>query len=252
MVRGSSLIAALPALLAGCDLVFDVSAESTPCDLAAFDEDNAIDVSPAEDFSFDWQQTFGVVMIETSTFEIDPVTSELTQIDIGAYMSRGLALTPEGDALFFTAVVEPPELKGMLRGDEGVWVVAPAVPRGTYAGTPSADVFGPRRVMVKLRDGTDEVQEYEDVSGRWMPVSGVLSIATARAPNLTPDGLTMVYPGTTTVGEPAVFAAQRASTAEPFGEVTQILPGAFAGVQLVAQCQRLYATDGLMLRRYDQ
>jgi hypothetical protein len=246
--------AALAAVsLAGCDIVFGVTGEATPCDLGAFDSATPEDVSPAEDFSFDWEETFGVVQLDGATYEIDPTDAALTPIDLGPYINGGLALTPEGDALFYTILIEPLTLRAALRGEPTAWVTDAGVPRGTFAGTPSADVFGPRRVMVKMRPPPDtEVVEYEDVGGRWSVIGAAPAIEALRAPNLTPDGLTMVWTSRPVDGEHAVFAAQRSSTKAPFGEPVKLLAGDFANAQLLGRCKRLYTDDSLMLRRYDR
>jgi len=239
--------------LTGCDLVFGVTGEATPCDVATFEQVTPVEFANAEDFSFDWEETFGVIHFDGVTYEINPVDASLTPIDIGPYMNSGLALTPEGDALFYTIVIEPFTLRGALRGEPATWVIDAGVPRGTYAGTPSADVFGPRRVMVKMRPPPDtEIIEYEDVGGRWQPVASGPSLDTLRAPNLTPDGLTMVYANRPLDGEHGVFAAQRSSTTEPFGAPVKLLDGDFSNAQLVGRCSRLYTTDGVMMRRYDE
>lgn len=248
MARSDLALAAL--LLGGCDLVFGIDAEETPCELGAFGE--GVDVIAAEDFSFDWEETFGVVVQSGAAYEMNPVDATLAPIDIGPYVNHGLALTPEGDALFYTIVVEPLTLKGALRGATS-WRLDASVPRGTFAGTPSADVFGPRRVMVRMRAGSDEpVQEYEDISGVWTPVGDGRAMTTLRAPNLTPDGLTMVYAGVTETGEPGVFAEQRVSRSAAFGPPHQLLAGEVQAVQLLGRCQRMYTSDGTTLRRYDR
>lgn len=255
MARSSFLMITLAGSLAGCDAVFGLSGDVDPCELASFEGVTAEELIEAEDFSFDWEETFGVIQMNGSMYEIEPRARTLTPtpIDIGPYVNLGLALTPEGDALFYTIVTEPKELKGALRGGAADWRLDAGVPRGTFAGTPSADVFGPRRVMVKMRESIDEtVQEYEDVRGRWTTVGEPRVIVTSRAPNLTPNGLTMVYPGFTETGDPVVLAAQRPSTSEAFGEPTAILSGMFSSAQLVGECARLYTTDGNMLRRYDR
>ena len=243
---------ALAGLLAGCDSVFGLTGEAKPCEVGSFAVVTPVDVTAAEAFSFDWDETFGVISIDGSTFEIDPVTSVVTPTDLGPYLSTALSLTPEGDAIFYTANIEPPVLKGALRGNATEWRLDAGVPRGTYAGTPSADVFGPRRVLVKMRVDVDAVQEYEDVAGTWMTVSAPMPLLANQAPNLTPDGLTMVYPGFSEIGQPAVFVAQRSSTKTAFSRPTAVLAGQFSSAQLTQQCKRLYTTDSQMLRRYDR
>jgi len=253
MARSSRCLVGLALTLAlgGCDVVLGVDREAEPCDLGAFDPERGADLGPAEDFSLDWDETFGVVANEGFTYEIDPRTMERTPTDLGPYASVALALAPEGDSLFYTALIEPPVLKGALRADPAAWKLDAGVPAGTFAGTPSADVFGPRRVLVKLRESFDApVQEYEDQDGRWVAVGDPLRVPAMRAPHLTPNGLTLVY---ASVDEsPAIVVAQRSSTSAPFGAPTPILAGTFANAQLLGNCKRLYATDRSTLRRYDR
>lgn len=248
---GASKLLALFALT-GCDLVFGVDGEETPCTLGDYAQ--AVDLVAAEAFTFDWDESFGVVQASDGLpYEIDRDGVVAGPIDLGSYLSVSLALAPEGNALFYTVIAEPMLLKGALRGEAMQYTLQAGVPRGTFAGTPSADVFGPRRVLVKLRPGLDDasIQEYEDNGAAWIAVGEPRAIATERAPNLTPDGLTMVYAGSSDAGEPAVFAAQRSSRNAAFGEPVRILDGAFTQVQLCGRCARLYATDGVMLRRYE-
>lgn len=248
-----ALIAAATTSLAGCDLVFGLSGDSAPCEVASFAAATPEDIAEAEDFSFDWDDTFAVIQNVGAMYELESRTKTITPIELGPYNNYGLSLTPEGDALFYTIGIEPPELKGALRGGAAEWRLDAGTPRGTFAGTPSADVFGPRRVMVKMRGGDTAVQEYEDVSGVWTTVGmpRAMSATAQRAPNLTPNGLTMVYPGFSEVGEPAVYVAQRASMTAAFGEPMAILDGNFVNAQLVGECSRLYVSDGTILRRYD-
>lgn len=249
MARSSALV--LVALAgSGCDLVFGLDGEARPCELEPFTDVTPTDLVSAEDFSIDWDMTFGVVVQDIGAFEIDLATNELTPIELGAWVHRGLALTPEGRALFYTSFAEPPILKGALRGGPAAWQLDAGVPRGTFAGTPSADVYGPRRLLVKMREGSDEVQEYEDRSGRWTPIGTPRALQSRFAPNLTPNGLTMVYAGVDATGAPAVLAAQRPSTDAEFGEPMVVLPGEVQTAQLLGQCKQLYTSDGQMLRRY--
>jgi len=253
-----SELALLAVLLGGCDLVFGVDGDATPCEVSSFASATPVDVTVAEDFSFDWEETFGVVQVDGQQYELSPKDAALTPIDIGPYQAFGLSLTPEGDALFYTINIEPPTLKGALRGGAAEWRTDAGVPRGTFAGTPSADVFGPRRVMVRMRPGVDldgidqPTQEYEDQNGVWTPVGPGRVIRTDRAPNLTPDGLTMIYPSFDETGEPGLYVEQRSSTSAAFGAPVPILAGAFTNAQLLGRCSRLYATDTTMLRRYDR
>jgi hypothetical protein len=256
MARSS--VALLAVVLGGCDLVFGIDAEETPCEVASFAEVTPVDVVEAEDFSFDWEETFGVVQKDGVVSEISPIDATLTPIDLGPYNTFGLSLAPEGNALFYTLMIEPLTLKAALRGAPADWYLDAGVPRGVFAGTPSADIFGPRRVMVRvpIRDAegvlVERVQEYEDASGVWTAIGEPREMTTLRAPNLTPEGLTMSYPGFDEAGEPGLFVEQRTSRSAAFGAPVMILAGAYANAQLTSRCARLYATDQVMLRRYER
>jgi hypothetical protein len=229
-------------LLAGCDLAFGVGGDPDPCTLSAFDDAPVEELVAANDFSVDWDQTFAIVARETGAFEVSFAGGE-KPIDLGVYVNAGFSLAPEGNALFFTAMIEPPLLQGAVRLGE-VWTTAPALPPGRFAGTPSADVFGPRRVLVTV-DGN--VLEFEDDAGRWVGVGTAHPLDIARAPNLAPNGLTAVYEGAD-----GIYAMTRPTTNDWFGEPVKILAGADRSPQLLGQCKRLYTTHDNMLRRYQR
>lgn len=255
MARSRAVAAVALALLGGCDLVFDVNTDSEPCELGSFADATPLDLAPADDFSTDWDMTFAVVMDRGLAIELDLAKNTSTPIDLGPYTTLGLSLAPEGNALFYTASAEPALLKGALRPTAAQWLLDAGVPRGTFAGTPSADVFGPRRVLVKERDTSTDIQEFEDVAGRWMPIGSPHPMTTDRAPNLTPNGLTMVYVEADEAGELVVRAAQRPSIAEWFGAPTTLRAGAFRTAQLLGECKRLFTIEtgeSSTLRRYDR
>jgi hypothetical protein len=252
MARSRTLALAAMALLGGCNLVFGVEGETTPCELGSFADATPVDLAPADDFSADWNMTFAVVMSGGVAHELDLETLTMTPIDLGPYSPLGVALAPEGNSLFYTASAEPNFLKGALRSGVTQWVLDATTPRGAFAGTPSADVFGPRRVLVKERDLVDEIQEYEDVAGRWMPVGPPHPVPTRTAPNLTPNGLTMVFIEHDAAGSSAIRASQRASISEWFGPPTTLREGVFRSAQLLGECKRLYTTEDAMLRQLDR
>jgi hypothetical protein len=253
MVRSRSMLAVAITLLGGCDLAFDINLDADPCELGSFGETTAVELATngAEDFSADWAMTFGVVMFAGSAYEIDLTTNAMTPIDLGPYTSHALSLAPEGNALFYTASAEPSLLKGALRPSAAEWILDAGVPRGTFAGTPSADVFGPRRVVVRERDTSTDVQEFEDVAGRWMPVGEPHPMTSNRAPNLTPNGLTMVWVETVEAAG-VVRAAQRPTIAEWFGPPTDLRSGPIQTAQLLGECKRLYVVEDGALRQYDR
>jgi len=260
MDRSRSIAAAAIALLplgAGCDLAFDIDTQADPCELESFADATAVDHVPSEDFSVDWEMSFGVVMSSGLTYEIDLTTNALTPIDLGPYVPRAFSLAPEGSSMFYTASAEPALLKGARRPRAAERRLDAGVPKGTYAGTPSADIYGPRRMLLKEKETSTDIIELEDVAGRWTPVGEPHPMVTDHAPNLTPNGLTMVWPGYNEAGEPAVYAAQRPSISEWFGEPTVLRTGKTMRAQLLGECKRLYVSetpDGqqqLTLRRYD-
>jgi hypothetical protein len=229
-------------LLAGCDFVFGLSGQPAPCDLASFEDAARTDITQAEEFSVDWDQTFALFTESGLNWQIALPDGAPVMIDLGLYMNSSLALAPEGNALFFTAQIEPQTLKGAVRGGD-TWQLGAEVPRGTFAGTPSADVFGPRRVIVRERVASEDVQEFEDVDGHWEPIGEPLPLLSVGAPNLTPNGLTMVYAGFDDALEPVVFARSRDGVDEPFGEPFALRKGALRAPQLCGQCKQLYVID---------
>lgn len=244
-----AVLLALP--LAGCDAVFGLDGEIDPCELGSFADVTPVDLVEAVEFSVDREMTFGVITMRGAYLELDLATNALTPIELGPYATNSLALTPEGDALLYTALHEPPILRGALRGGVAEWKLDAEVPRATLAGTPSADAFGPRRMLVKARPNDTTIVEYEDVQGTWTAIREPQPHFALRPPHLTPDGLTMVY-GDPEGEQPAVYAAQRTSTSEWFGEPRPLLAGTFLSAQLLGQCKTLFASDGSMLRRYDR
>lgn len=252
-VRSSHAAIVLALALGGCDLAFGFDTGEKPCDVTTFDSARHTDLAVAEDFSVDWDQTFAVIIQEGASFELPLPTGTPVPIDLGIYPSGALSLTPEGNALFYTADIEPPLLQGALRKTEGSWQIAATVPRGTFAGTPSADVFGPRHLLVQLRTGDGAIQEYVDADGHWVTVGDPHPLVTESPPNLTPNGLTAVF---AKVADDQVtreiYEMSRATTAAWFGEPVKIFAGTAGHPQLLGQCRQLYTLDEGQVRRYDQ
>jgi len=216
-MRGLALAAVL---LGGCDVVLGIDASVKPCGNDSFASVKPAAIGTADTFSLSWDGT-------------------PAPIDLGVYVPIPIALTPEADAMFYSAMIEPPVLQAAVRGGSTTtWNVDAIVPTGTFAGTPSAADFGPRRVLVRLRADQASVQEYEDVAGSWQPVGDAHDVDGAFAPNLTPSGLDMVY-----AASDAVYVAHRASMSQWFGDPVAILPGAHASPQLLDQCRELYVVD---------
>lgn len=253
MAASSRIAIALVLACGGCDLAFGLDGEEEPCALGSFDGALPTDIVEAEDFSIDWDETLAVYTKSGIAYERALPSATPAVIDLGPYNMLGLSLTPEGNALFYTASIEPPVLRGALRAGDAQWQLDAGTPRGSYAGTPSADVFGPRRVLVRMRMTGEEIVEYEDDNGRWVPVGDPHPVVGTIAPNLTPNGLTMVYAGFDDEQQPAIFAATRSSTAEWFGAPAIILRGMHRSPLLLGRCKRLYTiADGSVLRRFDR
>jgi len=244
----------LAVMLAGCDFVFGVNGQPEPCELRSFGGATRTEIVEAEEFSVDWDQTFAVFSQGGLNWQMKLPDGTPEMIDLGVYVNLTFALAPEGTSLFFTAAIEPPTLRGALR-DASTWAISAEVPRGTYAGTPSADAFGPRRVLVRLRYELDEIQEYEDDSGHWVAVGQPITVRTQTAPNLTPNGLTMVYSALEPELGPGVYAQSRTSVDEPFGAPVLLREGKARAAQLCGRCQQLYVVgdgEGSTLVRYDR
>jgi len=241
----SELLAVL-LVLSGCDLVVGLSGDPRPCGTTAFPAGKGTPIVAADDFSIDWDQTIAVLSLNGLTSEYRFGDKSQMPIDLGAYVNYGFALAPEGNGLFFTAQIEPPTL--MAAGiEKAVWRTGQRAPRGTFAGTPSADTFGPRRVLVRISATAPSVQEFEDQDGVWVAVGDPHDVSSVTAPRLTPNGLTMVYADTDGIHE-----ATRASVNEWFGTPALVLAGAYRSPQLLGKCSDLYVVDNQMLTRFER
>lgn len=251
------VFALLLGVCTGCDVVWGLDESPAPCAQASFDNAKPVQLMPAEDFSISWDLSRAVVL-KAVVYEVSPLTGTPMPIDIGPYTPTSLGLSPEGDSLLFTANIEPYTLYAAVRGNPA-WRLDPNVPLGTFAGTPSADAFGPRRVLVRMRDG-GPLQEYEDDNGLWQPVGGGHDFDGLRSANLTPNGLSMVYTAPQADGTFAVMMATRTSTSQWFGTPSPILAGYYTSPQLLAQCRSLYVVGPRdettsaepILERYDR
>lgn len=230
-------------LCGGCDVVFGLDEPNAPCALSSFANAKQTEITLADEFSLSWDLSLLVYSTSVESFEQKLPGGTATQIDLGLYTNTGFGLDPEGNALFYTTSTEPPVLHAAVRGAPGEWRDDPDVPVGSFAGTPSADAFGPRRVLVRMRPDQDAVQEYEDDSGRWKPVGDIQMVHGGVAPNLTPNGLTMVYATQLDDGTQAIVGATRASTADWFGAPVVLLPGAARSPQLLDRCSQLYVVE---------
>jgi hypothetical protein len=233
----------------GCDVVFGLDEAEAPCSTTSFATAKQTDLALADDFSMSWDRTFAVTTRSGFTYELALPSATETQFDLDVYTHEGFGLAPEGNALFYTQITEQPSLHAAVRSSPGSWREDPIVPLGVFAGTPSADELGPRRVIVRLHSDDQLFQEFEDVNGLWMPIGDTHTLPMYVAPNLTPNALTMVYHDVQSDGTGAVFAATRNTTADWFGDPVVILPGMNNGdhmsPQLLDRCHELYVIDSV-------
>lgn len=245
-------------LLGGCDLAFGVGGDPDPCELASFDTARPTEITTAFRFSVDWDQRFAVIVGDDGlNAEIELPSGTARSIDLGPYNPVNVSLAPEGSALLYTSATEPPMLEGALRASPGSWELAARTPVATYAGTPSADVFGPRRMLARMHPLDETVQELEDQDGTWVAVGDEHALASEMPPNLTPDGLTAVF-ARGTIAETGtayeIYGMTRPSTGAWFGEPVRILAnGDDHAPQLLGHCERLYTIHDMnTLTRYDR
>jgi hypothetical protein len=245
---------ALVVALTGCDVVFGLDDQPRACSLPGFDPNKPTDVLPeiyAYAISADQSRVVAYSagldpVPHAGMFEFALPAGTMTQIDLGIYTPVTVALAPEGDALLYSAAIEPPLLQAAVRTGDATWSLDQPVPLATYAGTPSAAEFGPRRVLARLRDGRPDVQEYEEQGGKWVAIGASHTVSGAYAPNLTPDGLAMVFGDV--VG---IWAATRKTMDDWFGDPVTVLGGVHTRPQLVDKCRRLYVLDDTTLRSYE-
>jgi hypothetical protein len=232
--------------LTGCDVVVGVSDDPRPCGAGAFTGSGTAIVD-ADAFSIDWDQTIAVISTGGITSQYQFSDGTQTPIDLGIYVPGAFALSPEGTGLLFTAWTDPPTLVAAARKDDAAWAMGGRTPAGTFAGTPSADAFGPRHALVRVRPADAKVQEFIDDNGIWKPVGDPHDAPGLGAPNLTPSGLTMVYADTD-----GVYQATRSSRDAWFGEPVKVLEGVHLWPQLLGRCSNLYVIDGSTVTRYDR
>ncbi len=255
-VRRLALMLGLSSL-AACDVVWGLSGEPGPCDLDSFDGATSSDAIMSGDLFTVSQGTNRVVVAaEGNVFEHPLAGGDPVQLDLGIYPPLAVALAPEGTLLFHSGAIEPPLLQMATRDAAGVWTNTDRKPpKGILAGVPTATDFGPRRVLVRLRFGRSEIQEYEDDGVDWKPVGEPRVIGGVRAPNLTPSGLTMVFTDFDELGQHFVFAANRDSTGDPFGEPTLLrtTEATADDAQLVGKrCNTMFVNEAGSLKRLDR
>jgi len=244
--------------LCGCDVVFGADImPPAPCPTPSFDGAKTTDLMVADAFSLSWDRDRILLVRAGQLTEQTLPDGKPEPIDIGSYVPMSVSLAPEGDALFYSIAVEPPQLHAEVKRSSG-WITDDVVPIGTYAGTPSADEFGPRRVIVRLTDDTAMVQEYVAQGDAWFTADTPKPLDGAFTVNLSPDALDMTYLGVDSDGAPSVMLAHRTTTDVWFDPPTAILHGNHASPQLVDRCRQLYVIDPLdgpttqnTVRRYD-
>src|SRR5262245_57758997 len=91
----------------GCDFAFGLTDDPAPCQPASFETARVTDITNAEQFSVDWDQKLAIVAADGMTYQLALPDGAPVPIDLGPYSGVALSLAPEGDALFYTATVEP-------------------------------------------------------------------------------------------------------------------------------------------------
>lgn len=255
-MRSSLAILALVAA-PGCDVVFGLDSDIGPCGSSSFDGATETMVQPeTEVFSVTRDGDFGVFQQSGQLRQRALPDGELAPVDFSIYQAMQLGLSPEGDAMFFTAAIEPPKVfAGTHEGLAPTWDAAGVSFHGSSAGIPSAAEFGPRRVIVRETADASTVQEYRQAGDAWEAVGDPHELL-GRAPNLTPSGLDIVFQDAA-----GIEIAHRASTDEWFGDPTVISTTEAANQPvLVGRCTTLFVVhpyaDGTMLKtgvfRYDR
>jgi hypothetical protein len=219
--------------LGACDLVWGLTGEPPKCDLGtdAFVGAGMVSLQmPVEDFSVSVDPKRTIASRLGVTFEVE--VGEPVSIDLGqAFVQVSFGLAPEGDFLFFSNQVEPPDLRIAERASDGTWAVSRAAPpAGVHAGSPSALEFGPRRVLVNvgqegvLDDGQPvrDIQEYVEDGDRWRAVGPRQALGGTFAPNLTPNGMTAVFVEKDADGSDVVAIATRDHVSDEFSDRTVI------------------------------
>lgn len=251
------VVVVVGANLAACDVVWGLSGEPSACELRSFDGAAELEmISGGDQYTVDGNAKLAVISISGQLFERTLGGGEPVPLALGPYPPMSIALAPEADLLFHSAGIEPPLLQVAIRNAEGIFVPADRPgPKGVIAGVPSSEAFGPRRVMVRTKLFGD-LQEYEDDGEAWVSVGPRIPGLGSTAPNLTENGLTMVFVDLDPATESsAVFAASRDSTSEPFGESTLLRPVSLnASAQLSGKktCNTLFTSETDALRRYDR
>ncbi|MFN0251049.1 MAG: hypothetical protein ACKV2T_29510 [Kofleriaceae bacterium] len=163
-------------------------------------------------------------------------------------------LAPSGDLLFARSVAIVSRIRAFRRGGNS-WAIEPASTAGlpmelatnvNFASPPSASPD--RRLMLhRGADGATVFTEYRDNAGTWTMVRDYqpndLGVGTFEHPNMTPDGLHLVYIGATAVGGAnKIWHATRASTATPFDApvIIDVDSADLSYPHLAADCSRLY------------
>jgi hypothetical protein len=234
--------------LCGCDAVLGLDDTPRACGDGTFDAATPVDVVHGETFSVSWDRDLVVYTALGIPYQQRLPDGQPEAIDLGVETPTSFALAPEGDAVMFSVVLDTPVVKAALRVGGATWNMRGLAPVGAYAGTPSADEFGPRRVLVRPSFESD-LQEYEDQDGQWVAIGDLHALDGSFAPNLTPNGLDMVWSGAG-----AVVIAHRTTRDDWFGDPVQILAGAHIGPQLLDRCNQLFVADSdggsLVVRRY--
>jgi hypothetical protein len=261
--------------LGACDAVWGLTGEPPRCDLGtgAFDGIEAQDLKmTVEDYSVAVDVNRAIASLDGFSYEIDlEINADPVKLELGeGFIQAGFGLAPEGDFLFFSNEIEPPDLGMAERTSEGWKVSTRQPPKGVHAGTPTAKLFGARRVLVKIgQEGVVEqagqvrdTQEYVEDGDSWRPVGDRQALATLFAPNLTPNGMTAVFVEQDADGNSVVVIATRKHVSDSFTDRTVIFRADAGSSVRTAQlrgddvldkeCSTLFVDVGNQLQRFDR
>ena len=249
MARSELLIAL--ALVSGCDVVVGLSGDQRPCGNARFGRQGHADRARPMTSRSTGTQTFAVLASDGAAVEYRFSDKSQTRDRSRRLQHHRARARARGQRPVLHGLDRAADLDGGRARRKSAWRTGQRVPQGTYAGTPSADTFGPRRSLVRarprLRDGPGVRGSGRRVGrGRRSARRAGLRRAEPHAER-PDDGLPRRRRDS-----PGIFLATRASTDAWFGTPVLVLEGEHRFPQLLGRCSDLYVIDDGTLTRYER
>lgn len=214
-------------------------------------------------YTFDESRSLAVAYIPSMGVVEGPVDSDqlalaVLQRDPGDNIDQP-AISPEGDELFVRRRVGVTTEYAILRyardGSQWTRVEVLAIPIGgqDQFSVPTRRTQS-RRIVVHRGGAIEEFREYEDIGTSWQLVGtytrSMLQVMLFSSPNITPDGLRLVFSATNdTVTRYKAMIADRSEVTSSFGPARLMveLPGDVNDPFMTNDCSRLYfvASPGL-------